>query len=58
VFTYADADQTYVAYCFSELPMCLEATGTADSPVTKTTQYFHAITPAEAHRVVEYLANR
>ncbi|MCL2849639.1 MAG: protein kinase [Micrococcales bacterium] len=52
-----DGDElTHVAYCFAELPMCLHASGDPSYPVSRTTQMFRAISPEEAHRVVEYLA--
>ncbi|MCL2090806.1 MAG: protein kinase [Micrococcales bacterium] len=50
-------DLSSAAYCFAELPMCLEATGSTDR-ISEITQYFTAISPAEAHRIVEYLADR
>ncbi|MCL2091277.1 MAG: protein kinase [Micrococcales bacterium] len=46
----------HAVYCFAELPMCLEAFGSDDTPIPLSTRYFYAIPSSEADRIVEYLA--
>ncbi len=53
-----DNDDSFAVYCFAELPICLEVNGTPDQPIPLITSYFSAIRPAQAHRIVEYLADQ